>query len=80
MIDVFEVLRPFLLRRKKADVERTLPPKKEINIYVGMSTMQREWYHQILLRDIDAITGTSGFFFVENAEWLQVSKIKRKGK
>ena len=38
------VLRPFLLRRIKADVEKSLPPKKEVKIYVGLSKMQREWY------------------------------------
>lgn len=38
-----QVLRPFLLRRIKADVEKTLLPKKEIKIYVGLSKMQREW-------------------------------------
>ena len=39
-----KVLRPFLLRRIKADVEKSLPPKKEVKIYVGLSKMQREWY------------------------------------
>ena len=38
------VLRPFLLRRLKAEVERKLPPKKEVKIYVGLSKMQREWW------------------------------------
>lgn len=37
------VLRPFLLRRLKSDVEKKLPPKKEIKIYVGLSKMQRDW-------------------------------------
>jgi len=51
------VLRPFLLRRLKADVERNLPPKKEIKLFVGMSKMQKEWYLKILTRDIEAING-----------------------
>lgn len=38
------VLRPFLLRRLKSDVEKKLPPKKEVKIYVGLSKLQREWY------------------------------------
>ncbi|MEQ2208332.1 hypothetical protein XENOCAPTIV_023996 [Xenoophorus captivus] len=33
-----KVLRPFLLRRIKADVEKTLLPKKEMKIYVGLSS------------------------------------------
>lgn len=39
----FQVLRPFLLRRIKAEVEKSLPPKKEVKIYLGLSKMQREW-------------------------------------
>ena len=38
------VLRPFLLRRLKSDVEKSLLPKKEVKIWVGMSKMQREWW------------------------------------
>uniref|UniRef100_A0A674N9S9 SNF2 related chromatin remodeling ATPase 5 n=1 Tax=Takifugu rubripes TaxID=31033 RepID=A0A674N9S9_TAKRU len=49
------VLRPFLLRRIKADVEKTLLPKKELKIYVGLSKMQREWYTKILMKDIDIL-------------------------
>ncbi|KAK1787712.1 hypothetical protein P4O66_015934 [Electrophorus voltai] len=37
------VLRPFLLRRIKQEVEKSLPPKKEVKIYLGLSKMQREW-------------------------------------
>ena len=39
-----QVLRPFLLRRIKSDVEKKLLPKKETKIYIGLSKMQREWY------------------------------------
>jgi len=49
------VLRPFLLRRLKNDVEKTLLPKKETKIYTGLSKMQREWYTKILVKDIDII-------------------------
>ena len=51
------VLKPFLLRRLKADVEKSLLPKKETNIYVSMSKMQREWYTKILMKDIDIVNG-----------------------
>lgn len=44
------VLCPFLFRRIKADVEKSLPPKKEVKIYVGLSKMQREWYTRILIK------------------------------
>ncbi|XP_048839487.1 probable global transcription activator SNF2L1 [Brienomyrus brachyistius] len=49
------VLRPFLLRRIKAEVEKSLPPKKEVKIYLGLSKMQREWYTKILMKDIDIL-------------------------
>ncbi|XP_041358454.1 SWI/SNF-related matrix-associated actin-dependent regulator of chromatin subfamily A member 5-like [Gigantopelta aegis] len=51
------VLRPFLLRRIKSDVEKALLPKKEIKIFVGLSKMQREWYTKILMKDIDIVNG-----------------------
>lgn len=54
------VLRPFLLRRVKADVEKSLLPKKEVNLYVGMSEMQVKWYQKILEKDIDAVNGAGG--------------------
>jgi SWI/SNF-related matrix-associated actin-dependent regulator of chromatin subfamily A member 5 len=55
-----KVLRPFLLRRVKADVEKSLLPKKEINLYIGMSDMQVKWYKKILEKDIDAVNGAGG--------------------
>ncbi|KAM0790897.1 hypothetical protein ACM66B_004735 [Microbotryomycetes sp. NB124-2] len=54
------VLRPFLLRRVKMDVEKSLLPKKEINVYVGMTDLQRKWYKMILEKDIDAVNGAGG--------------------
>ncbi|KAF4613338.1 hypothetical protein D9613_011056 [Agrocybe pediades] len=55
-----KILRPFLLRRVKSDVEKSLLPKKEINIYVGLSEMQRKWYRSVLEKDIDAVNGLTG--------------------
>lgn len=54
------VLRPFVLRRVKSDVEKSLLPKKEVNLYVGMSEMQIKWYKSILEKDIDAVNGAGG--------------------
>lgn len=42
-----EILRPFLLRRVKADVLSELPPKKEVIVYSGMSKLQ-EGYAQLI--------------------------------
>lgn len=52
-----KVLQPFLLRRIKSDVEKSLLPKKEINLYIGMSDMQYKWYKNLLERNIDAVNG-----------------------
>ncbi|KRT79177.1 helicase [Oryctes borbonicus] len=51
------VLKPFLLRRLKSEVEKKLKPKKEVKIYVGLSKMQREWYTKVLMKDIDIVNG-----------------------
>ncbi|VEU19333.1 DEKNAAC100060 [Brettanomyces naardenensis] len=55
-----KVLFPFLLRRVKADVETSLLPKKEVNVYVGMTAMQIKWYRKLLEKDIDAVNGVLG--------------------
>lgn len=52
-------LNPFLLRRIKSDVEKSLLPKKETNLYVRMSEMQYKWYKSILERNINAINTLS---------------------
>lgn len=54
------VLQPFLLRRIKNEVEKSLLPKKELNVYVGMSSMQKKWYKQILEKDLDAVNASNG--------------------
>ena len=33
-----------MLRRTKAEVERQLPPKKEIHLFVKMTPIQRQMY------------------------------------
>lgn len=55
-----KILSPFLLRRVKADVEKSLLPKKEINVYVGMTAMQVKWYKNLLEKDIEAVNGQAG--------------------
>ena len=42
------LIKPFILRRVKTDVEKTLPPKKEIYIYVGLTEIQTEMYKNML--------------------------------
>ncbi|CAN8269599.1 unnamed protein product [Cochlearia groenlandica] len=50
-----KVLRPFLLRRLKSDVEKGLPPKKETILKVGMSQMQKQYYKALLQKDLEAL-------------------------
>lgn len=42
------ILKPFLLRRLKSDVESNLPPKKEYVLYAPLSVTQREAYDRVL--------------------------------
>ncbi|PPD73324.1 hypothetical protein GOBAR_DD29743 [Gossypium barbadense] len=49
------VLRPFLLRRLKSDVEKGLPPKKETILKVGMSQMQKQYYRALLQKDLEVV-------------------------
>lgn len=54
------VLRPFLIRRLKSEVEHSLPPKKETVLFTKLSEMQLDLYRNILKKDIDAINGKGG--------------------
>jgi SWI/SNF-related matrix-associated actin-dependent regulator of chromatin subfamily A member 5 len=49
-----------MLRRLKVDVEKSLLPKHETILYTGMSAMQKKLYRDILIRDINAVQGSSG--------------------
>uniref|UniRef100_A0AAR2IYI5 DNA helicase n=1 Tax=Pygocentrus nattereri TaxID=42514 RepID=A0AAR2IYI5_PYGNA len=59
-------LEPFLLRRVKKDVEKSLPAKVEQILRVEMSAMQKQYYKWILTRNYKALSkgmkgSTSGF-------------------
>ncbi|CAJ0943274.1 unnamed protein product, partial [Mesorhabditis belari] len=69
------VLQPFLLRRIKSDVEKSLLPKKEVKVYIGMSQMQREWYQKILMKEIDVVNGAGK---VEKARLMNILMHLRK--
>lgn len=49
------ILGPFMLRRIKADVEKSLLPKIELKLFVGLTTLQRETYKKVLMKDIQTI-------------------------
>lgn len=48
MTNLHAILKPFLLRRVKADVEKLLPKKREYILYAPLTPMQRELYQAIL--------------------------------
>lgn len=54
------ILRPFLLRRIKSQVEKSLLPKKEVNLYVPLAPQQKKLYRSLLEKDMDAINGLNG--------------------
>lgn len=58
--ELHQLLSPFLLRRVKSDVEKSLLPKIETNVYTGMTDMQVSWYKNLLEKDIDAVNGVVG--------------------
>jgi SWI/SNF-related matrix-associated actin-dependent regulator of chromatin subfamily A member 5 len=55
-----QLLKPFLLRRLKADVERSLLPKVETKLFVGLSALQREWYSKVLRKDAWELNALGG--------------------
>lgn len=54
------LMRPFLLRRIKTEVEQKLPPKLETMIKCPLSEMQRFWIRRLLLRDSADIAAAVG--------------------
>ena len=46
------MLKPFLLRRIKAEVVKDLPQKSEVVLYHGMSAVQKKYYRAILMKDL----------------------------
>lgn len=47
------ILRPFLLRRLKTDVEQSLPGKKEIVLYATMTDHQRNFQEHLIDRTLE---------------------------
>lgn len=49
-----DILKPFLLRRLKVDVEKNLPPKKEYLLHAPVTKGQKELYDQVVSRTLRA--------------------------
>ncbi|CAN8063634.1 unnamed protein product [Agarophyton chilense] len=69
------VLRPFLLRRLKADVEKGLPPKTEHVVHCRLSKRQRQLYEDFMARNDTRETLQSGDFFGVMNVLMQLRKV-----
>ena len=69
------VLRPFLLRRLKADVEKGLPPKHEHVVRVALSRRQRALYEDYLASSEAAGALTGGGFLGAVNVLMQLRKV-----
>ncbi|CEP63303.1 chromatin-remodeling ATPase CHD1 LALA0_S07e07074g [Lachancea lanzarotensis] len=62
--DLHSRLQPFILRRLKKDVEKSLPSKTERILRVELSDVQTEYYKNILTKNYSALSaGTKGVHF-----------------
>ncbi|NOU62412.1 hypothetical protein ELS83_21765, partial [Marinifilum sp. JC070] len=64
MHDLHRRIQPFILRRLKKDVEKSLPSKTERILRVELSDVQTEYYKNILTKNYSALTaGAKGGHF-----------------
>lgn len=52
-----DLLKPYILRRMKEDVEKSIAPKEETIIEVELTTIQKKYYKAILERNFDHLIG-----------------------
>lgn len=62
-----------MLRRTKAEVERSLPPKKEIHLFIKMTTIQRSMYQNIILSNNPLESSEDKSFYMNKL--MQLRKI-----
>eukprot|EP00339_Tiarina_fusa_P012625 CAMPEP_0117033454 /NCGR_PEP_ID=MMETSP0472-20121206/23902_1 /TAXON_ID=693140 ORGANISM="Tiarina fusus, Strain LIS" /NCGR_SAMPLE_ID=MMETSP0472 /ASSEMBLY_ACC=CAM_ASM_000603 /LENGTH=1984 /DNA_ID=CAMNT_0004742375 /DNA_START=28 /DNA_END=5983 /DNA_ORIENTATION=+ len=53
--ELHEVLRPYLLRRMKEDVEKSIAPKEETIVEVELTTIQKSYYRAIFERNFSSL-------------------------
>ncbi|XP_020297890.1 lymphocyte-specific helicase-like isoform X2 [Pseudomyrmex gracilis] len=51
-----EILKPFMLRRVKADVCLEIPPKKELVVYAPLTKLQHDLYRAVLNYDLQTLS------------------------
>eukprot|EP01079_Euglenida_sp_SAG-EU17-18_P006074 gene6074-148_t len=58
--ELHDMLRPYLLRRVKEDVEHSIPPKRETVIRIKLTSVQRAHYRAVLENNRAFLAGSSG--------------------
>jgi len=61
-----EILRPFLLRRMKTDVELQLPSKKEKIIHTTLTSLQSKYYMAILAKNLQSLLSPEAIKVLRN--------------
>ncbi|XP_011256521.1 lymphoid-specific helicase [Camponotus floridanus] len=51
-----EILKPFMLRRIKAEVNLKIPPKKELVVYAPLTKLQHDLYKAVLNYDLETLS------------------------
>lgn len=54
---IHRLLKPFMLRRLKVDVETNIKAKKEIYMFIGLTKLQKQLYKRIITGNIDTVNG-----------------------
>lgn len=68
-----KILRPFMLRRTKAEVERQIPPKKEIHLFIKLTSLQRQIYQNIIVSNNPFEAGEDKGFYMNKL--MQLRKV-----
>ena len=50
--ELHEIMRPFILRRLKEDVEKSVPPKEETLIEVELTVLQKQYYRALYEKNV----------------------------
>jgi len=70
-----QILAPFMMRRLKTEVEKSMPEKKEVVVYVALTEMQREMYRSIVNGELaKLLTAATGSKSKLNNVFMQLRK------
>lgn len=56
LLSLREILKPFMLRRIKDEVNLKVPPKKELIVYAPLTELQHELYKAVLNYDLETLS------------------------